>query len=236
MILMRLRVIILIFFAFTLSVNLLTAQKKNRKITISGHVTDASNNPVAGALILVNNKSTSVYTSSTGFYKIRISPDASLIGVLLEDNQVRSEFIDNRTEIDFSLKELVVSNQNGQNIVKYDDLVDIGISKVAVSKVNVLDASGDKSTPYSDIYEMIRSKVPGVDVIGKNIRIRGISTLEGENNPLFVIDGIPVNSIDYIMPATVESITALKGASAAIYGARGVNGVIVIDLKKTTTK
>jgi len=78
---------------------------------------------------------------------------------------------------------------------------------------------------------MIAGKVPGVDVSGKKIRIRGINSMVSSNDPLFVVNGLPMSSIDHIPPQVVESISVLKGPSATIYGSRGINGVIVITLK-----
>ncbi|MGB8492241.1 MAG: TonB-dependent receptor plug domain-containing protein, partial [Bacteroidales bacterium] len=79
--------------------------------------------------------------------------------------------------------------------------------------------------------DMISGEVPGVQVIGTRILIRGISTITAGTDPLFVVDGVPATSIDYIQPQTVRSIEVLKGSAATIYGSRGANGVILINLK-----
>ena len=76
---------------------------------------------------------------------------------------------------------------------------------------------------------MIKGQVPSVEVSGKSIRIQGFSSL-GSTEPLFVVDGIVSSSIDDIPPSQVKSIEVLKGSSAAIYGSRGANGVILIRL------
>ena len=83
---------------------------------------------------------------------------------------------------------------------------------------------------------MIQSKIAGVFVDGKKIRIRGNNTFFENNDPSFVVDGMPVNSIDHILPNTVQSISILKGPAGSMYGAKGVNGVIVIALKKSSPK
>lgn len=79
---------------------------------------------------------------------------------------------------------------------------------------------------------MIKGKIPGVVVNGESIRIRGPNSFFQNNDPLFVVDGIPVSSISNIRPNMVESISVLTEAAASIYGSRGVNGVIVITLRK----
>jgi TonB-dependent SusC/RagA subfamily outer membrane receptor len=90
----------------------------------------------------------------------------------------------------------------------------------------------DSSVPvYQDIYDMIRGRVPGVEVSGKSIRIRGTNSLNVSTEPLFVVDGVIVREIDNIAPETVRSIEVLKGPDASVYGTRGSNGVIVITRK-----
>ena len=79
---------------------------------------------------------------------------------------------------------------------------------------------------------MIRGKLAGVSVSSDNkITIRGVSSLNYTTEPLFVVDGIIVSSIDYIFPNNVKKISVLKGAEATIYGARGTSGVLVITTK-----
>lgn len=85
---------------------------------------------------------------------------------------------------------------------------------------------------YTDIYEYIKGKVPGVVVTGDRILIRGVSSINLSNEPIFVVDNVPVDNVKWLSPTDVKSITVLKDASAcAIYGVRGANGVIVITTK-----
>jgi TonB-dependent SusC/RagA subfamily outer membrane receptor len=78
---------------------------------------------------------------------------------------------------------------------------------------------------------MIRGEFPGVQVIGKNIVIRGTSSLMLSSDPLLIVDGMSVSSLDDISPVLVKSIEVLKGPAAAVYGSRGTNGVILITLR-----
>jgi TonB-dependent SusC/RagA subfamily outer membrane receptor len=240
---MRLKVLFSILLSLTLSVSLTTAQKKSKKITVSGYVIDAAYSPVVGAMIFVDNENTLVRTDNSGYYKVRISPDAVVISVFYQNKQVKAELIGGQTAINFSLEGTDDSKQIRQDENEPAESVDIGYSRIdskkgalPVSKLDVVDVSSDENANYQDIYEMIQGRVPGVDVNGQKIRIRGINSLVGNNNPMFVVDGMPVNTIDHIMPNTVQSITVLKGTATAIYGSRGVNGVIVITLKKSTPK
>jgi len=229
---MKMRMFYGIILIMALSGSISLAQKNDSKITVSGYVMDASCKPVAGALVLVDSKNTAVTTDDNGYYKVKVGHDANLIGVLVQGNEVRSEFIDNRTEINFSLKDLVVPFNNDPHHRDPEKAVDVGISEIPAHTAVVMDRSKNKNCPYSNIYEMIQGKVAGVYVRGQTISMRGNSSISGDNSPLLVVDGVIVESIDHIMPVNVQTITFLKGASAAIYGSRGLNGVIAISLKK----
>ena len=116
-----------------------------------------------------------------------------------------------------------------------EDQINIGYGTVdkksVVSPVTKVNSEKDPYV-YKDIYEMLRGK-PGVQVIGRSVKIQGgVNSLMSGTEPLFVVDGVTVNSIDNIIPQTVKSIEILKGSSASIYGSRGANGVILITLKK----
>jgi len=113
--------------------------------------------------------------------------------------------------------------------------VNIGYSSVRnedmIDPIHRIDGSDTKFISYTNIYEMIKSEVPGVLVSGNSITIRGPNSILSSNEPMFVVDGMMVESIDGIPPGQVKSIEVLKGPSAAIYGSRGANGVILIQLK-----
>jgi len=109
-------------------------------------------------------------------------------------------------------------------------------SKNLTTQVNKLDVSDNKYDSYPNIYEVLRGSVPGVQVTGKSIRIQGASSLMLSTEPLFVVNGMIVTSIDDIIPSQVKSIEVLKGASTAIYGSRGANGVIIIYMKDGSEK
>jgi TonB-dependent SusC/RagA subfamily outer membrane receptor len=95
---------------------------------------------------------------------------------------------------------------------------------------------GRKMNTYNDIYQMIRAEVSGVVVSGKSIQIQQGHSFFGSSTPLFVINGVVVESIDNVNPLEVRSIKILKGSEAAIYGVRGSNGVVSITLKNGTEK
>jgi TonB-dependent SusC/RagA subfamily outer membrane receptor len=114
-----------------------------------------------------------------------------------------------------------------------EEEVNVGYGKVKkkelVTPVTKLDGEKQKFV-YKDIYDMLRT-MPGVQVSGKSIKIQGAESFMSSTEPLLVVDGMTVTTIDDIMPESVKSIDILKGSSASIYGSRGANGVILITLK-----
>ena len=113
-----------------------------------------------------------------------------------------------------------------------DESVNIGYGtsrkKDVTTSIGVIDGNNPVFVSYHNIFDMIRGRIPGVEVNGESIKIMGSSSLNISTEPLFVVDGIIVNSITDISPQTVKSIEVLKGPAATVYGTRGSNGVIVI--------
>lgn len=190
--------------------------QKGKKITITGKVLDTANKPVAGASIFIDKEKTDVLTDQDGFYKIKVKQDAAEILVFSLISGASEEQINGRTEINFFLKDRSGSRNTGKDLSVKSGVVNIEESAVPV---------------YQDIYDMIRGRVPGVEVSGKSIKIRGTNSLNVGTDPLFVVDGVITKEIDDISPETVKSIEVLKGPDASVYGNRGSNGVIVITRK-----
>lgn len=117
-----------------------------------------------------------------------------------------------------------------------DEFVNMGYGKIS-KKANTYSVgdvkTDDKDTAiYANIYDYLRGRVAGVDVRPDNsIIIRGVNTINASSDPLFIVDGVEVPDISNIPPNEVKSISVLKDASASIYGSRGGNGVIIIELK-----
>ncbi len=119
---------------------------------------------------------------------------------------------------------------------RQEEMIDTGYGEVqrknstaSVSRLEIKQGSG-----YSDIYSYIRGRVPGVEVRGTSISIRGQKSIIGSNEPLILVDGVEVSDISSLQPDMVESINVLKdAASTSIYGVRGANGVIIIRTRKS---
>jgi TonB-dependent SusC/RagA subfamily outer membrane receptor len=222
-------------FLILLSVLLITTvsgQKTNKKITICGVVTDPSKQPVSGAMILIDGINSNVTTNNKGIYKVKVRPDADSLTIVSFNNGMSNAAIKGRTIIDFTLNasgssQYIQQNQGG------NDAVNIGYGSAKqrdlTTSVSKIDGKKGRYSTFNNIYEVLKG-TPGVSVSGTRITIQGISSLTLSSEPLFVVDGMVVSSIDNISPIQIENISVLKGASASIYGSRGANGVILITL------
>jgi TonB-dependent starch-binding outer membrane protein SusC len=209
-------------------------QKSNKKVIITGIVIDANQKPVSGAIIFIDNQKTEIQTDNEGIYKIKVKPTASTISAFSVMNGLSEKKIDGKTIINFILKDMPSpGNQAVQNDGD-EDLVNVGYGTVKkrnlTTQVGKIDATKSRFAAYKTIFDMIRGELPGVQVNGSNVIIQGPTSINMSNQPLFVVDGVVVNSISEISPGMVKSIEVLKGSSAAIYGARGAAGAILINL------
>jgi TonB-dependent SusC/RagA subfamily outer membrane receptor len=236
---MKMRLFFVILLS-VLSVATSVGQTSNKKQVISGIVLDSNQKPISGAIILIDNNKTDIETDERGFYKIKVSSKARLISVFTLTNGVSETGIDGRTVINFSLKTSSLIGKPEAINQTDDEVVNIGYGTRKKSdmttSVGKIDATSNKYSTYQNIFDMIRGEIPGVQVSGSSIQIQGPSSINLNNQPLFVVDGIVVNSISDISPRMVKSIEVLKGASTAIYGTRGSNGVILINLINAQNK
>lgn len=207
-------------------------QKPPKKLTITGVVRDVNQKPVSGAIILIDNLKTNIVTDKKGFYKIKVSPKAKSISAFSLKQGVSETEIGGRTMINFSLIASASQGKAEFGNPADDETINVGYGTIKkknlTTTVGKIDATNKKYSSYTNIYDMLRGKIPGVQVNGKSIMIQGPSSINLSTEPLLVVDGITVNSIDDISPQMVKSVEVLKGAAASIYGSRGANGVILI--------
>jgi len=213
----------------------LNAQKVSKRITITGTVLDASKSPITNAIVMIDGNRTSSVTDSNGKYKITVKRDAKTIGIFTFGSGIREEEINGREEIDFNFGAYSVNQKPDQETKPGDEAVNVGYSHIKKSGVTNeatnIDGTDKKYGSYTSIYEMIRRKDASIRISGESIIIQDSKDFFGQVPALLVVDGVYVNSISSIPPAAVESITILKGTSAAIYGSRGYGGAIVIKTK-----
>lgn len=213
--------------------NISSGQNTGRKITITGKVVDGTSAPVANAIIMIDGEKTDYLTDRDGSYKIKVGKENTKIGVFTSPDRMIEEVLDGRNVINFKFTVSVPEQYKGKRDID-NEVVDVGYRNAKknslTSPVGEIKGTKSKYASYNNIYDMIRGEVPGVAVNGTSIMIRSTTTVNGNTEPMFVVDGVPVNTIDNIQPIDVRSISILKGSSAAVYGSRGSNGVIIINL------
>lgn len=229
---------------FFLMVGLLFSVGLNAQtITVSGVVSDPSGEPLIGASILAQGTTVGTSTNIDGEYTINVAPDATLV-VSYVGYDTQNVPVDGRTSINVTMQE---------NSVMLNEVVAIGYGTVkksdATGSVAVIKPDEIEAGLATSVQDMLVGQTPGVVVTqaggpegGGTIRIRGGSSLNASNDPLIVVDGVPLsnagmgglgNSLGMFSPENIESMTILKDASAtAIYGSRASNGVIIITTKK----
>lgn len=218
--------------------------------TITGIIKDNTGVPIPGANVLIKNTTNGVQTDFDGKFAIKAKPEDVLV----------VSFIGMKTT------EIKVNNQKSINLkleeegAKLEEVVVVGYGtrkrKDLTGSIVSVGAKEIESRPVQNAVQAMQGKAAGVDIgsnerpgtVG-NINIRGSRSIGAFNSPLYVVDGIPLNSravtdsdgkvsqvgggIDFINPSDIESIDVLKDASAtAIYGSRGANGVIIVTTKK----
>lgn len=202
--------------------------------TVTGTITDVSGEPIIGANIRIKGTTTGTITDIDGNFSIEAEPqsviEVSYIGYLTQET-----VINNQKSIRFLLKE---------DTKTLDEVVVIGygVQKKADLTGSVANINTEKLNTQSNanIGQALQGKIAGVDIVsqggapgsGTRIMVRGIGTLNNAS-PLYIVDGMYMNSIDHINPNDIASIDVLKDASsAAIYGSRAANGVIIVTTKE----
>lgn len=118
-----------------------------------------------------------------------------------------------------------------------DEKVSYGYGEISkkdnTTAISRVVANDNETTIYTNVYDYLEGKVAGVyvDPASGSIRIRGISSINGSNEPLFVVDGMTMDDISMLSPSEIYTVDVLKDSSTAMYGIRGANGVIVITTK-----
>lgn len=224
---------------------LLTTVAFAQQKTITGKVTDArSGDPMPGVTIIIPGTTTGTITSFNGEYSLIVNTGQAL----------------SFSFIGYETQQIVVGDQNVYNVrlslsmEALDEVVVIGYGQVkkgdATGSVTAISAKDFNKGAITSAQDLLVGKSAGVVITsaggapgsGSTIRIRGGSSLNASNDPLLIIDGVPIdnnnvsgsnNLLSFVNPNDIETFTVLKDASAtAIYGSRASNGVIIITTKK----
>ena len=207
---------------------------QQENVMIKGKVTDTNGDPIIAANVFVQGSTIGTVTDMDGNYSLSV-PKGSV---------VRFSYI-GYVDQEFTITESkIVDVQMKEDVKTLDELVVIGYG--AVKRRDVTTAVSTVSTedllerPIISAAQAIQGKAAGVQVIQPNgqpgagmvVRVRGNTSITASNDPLYVVDGIPTNDINFLAPADIESMQILKDASsAAIYGSRASNGVVLITTK-----
>lgn len=218
-------------------------------ITVTGNVTDDQDLPVIGGSVLLKGTNRGTITDVDGNYRVQVPADGTLVFsyVGMESQEVA---INGRTTIDVVLK---------SNDVGLDEVVVVAYGtqskRTVTSSISSVKSETIKDAPVNSIDQALQGRATGVSIItptggvGESpiIRVRGVSSITSGTQPLYVVDGVPietgnisysgnVNALADINPSDILSMDVLKdAAAAAMYGSRAANGVILITTKKGST-
>jgi TonB-linked SusC/RagA family outer membrane protein len=211
----------------------------SQTVTVSGTVKDAAGEPLPSVNIRVEGTTTGTITDVNGAYTISV-PGARAV---LQFNYIGYTpilaTVGNRTVID------IVMEEDTQSL---EEVVVIGYGTVkksnVVGSIAKLDEKALADRPVTRVEQALQGQMAGVSVRNISgspgsdiiINVRGAASINGENTPLYVVDGVPIDNLSGINPNDIQSIDVLKdAASAAIYGSRGSNGVVLITTKRGKT-
>ncbi|WP_150452397.1 SusC/RagA family TonB-linked outer membrane protein [Arenibacter lacus] len=222
----------LLLISFLLFVGFTNAQDN---ITVRGEVTDTDNQPLPGASVIVKGTTTGTQTDFDGNFVLGNVPGN---GTLVF------------SYLGFTTVEIPVNNQSSFNIQleedaqALDEVVVVGYGEMRVkdltSAITTVKSEELAATPTGQAMQALQGKVAGLQIVGNGspgqsptVRVRGIGSYDqGASGPLYVVDGMFFNNIDFLNTSDITSISILKDASAAaIYGVRAANGVVLIETK-----
>jgi len=203
--------------------------------TVSGRVLDSKGNSMPGVSVVEKGTINGTITDVTGKFTVSVTSEKSILVFSF---------------IGYTSQEVTVGNQNSLEITLVEsastlnEFVVIGYGsttkKEITGSVSVVKAKQISKMPVSSAIDILQGLTAGVTVSQSSgtpgsasvLHIRGIGSINGSTDPLYVVDGLPQNDINYLNPNDIESIAVHKDASvAAIYGARAANGVIIVTTK-----
>lgn len=208
-----------------------------QNISVSGRVTDSSGSPLPGVSIVLKGTTTGTITNADGYYNLPNVPSNATLMFSFVGMKSQEIAVGGKNTVNVSMEEETVG---------IDEVVAIGYGTMRKQDVtgSISQAKGSdlvKSQNFSAL-DNLRGKVSGVNIYSNSgqpgayqsrVVIRGLSTINSSSDPLYVVDGVMMENFGLMNPNDIESIEVLKDASAAaIYGARGANGVILVTTKR----
>ncbi|MEP7141522.1 MAG: TonB-dependent receptor [Ferruginibacter sp.] len=211
------------------------ATQAQSKIHVTGTVKEEKGSPVINATVLIKGTSAGVTTNENGAFSVDV-PNQKSVLVISSTGYLPQEIIVGKVT-NFTIS-LAASTSSLNEVI----VVGYGTQKKATltGSVSTIKGSEVVKSPATNVSNSLVGRVPGLTAIqgsgepgydGSTLRIRGVNSL-GNNDVLVVVDGIAGRSLERIDPNSIESVTILKDASAAIYGSQAANGVILITTKR----
>ena len=205
------------------------------KVTITGMVTDSTTSePLPGVNVYVTGTNTGATTNTDGNYEVTVPSDATMLVFSYIGYETQNVAIRGRTTINVALH---------SSTQRLDEMVVVGYGSQSqrqlTGSISSVEAERISNLPITRAEEALQGQVAGVSVLptsgspgaGMTVRVRGTGSNQGAQ-PLYIVDGMKTGDINYLAPSDIESIQVLKDASsAAIYGAEGANGVVLITTK-----
>lgn len=202
--------------------------------TVTGVISDSAG-PLPGVSVIEKGTSNGTVSDFNGEYSLKVTNTDAVLVFSYVGYKTQEVSLDGRTSLDVSMSE---------DVSELDELVVVGYKSQKESTITGAISSVDveklESRRVSEVTQALQGQVAGVNITQSTgapgdeieVRIRGNGTI-GNNNPLYIIDGIPSREISFLNPSDIESMTVLKDAAAAsIYGSRAAGGVIVIKTKE----
>jgi TonB-dependent starch-binding outer membrane protein SusC len=204
---------------------------------VTGRVVSDSSQPLSGVNVSIKGTSTTVATNATGYFSINIPNRDNIVLTFSSVGYTRQD-------VTVGNKDVIIVTLNVVANTLEDVVVQIGYQGIKrrdlSGTVSSIQAKDLEKIPVSSAAEALTGRLPGVQVMTTDgapgaeivIRVRGGGSITQDNSPLYIVDGFPVSSINDISPSDIASIDILKdAATAAIYGARGANGVVIVTTK-----
>ena len=224
---------IALFLLLLLCCSTMYAQQKNQ---VTGKVSDEGGNPLPGASVFVKNSTIGTQSNFDGDYTLNNVPSDGILVISYLGFKTVEKAVNGNTILN------VILLVDAQSL---DEVVVVGYGELKVkdltSAITTIKSDDIVKTPTNNAMQALQGKVAGLQVVSKGspgdsptIRVRGIGSYPGQSNetPLYVVDGMFYDNIDFLNTSDIASISVLKDASAAaIYGVKAANGVIIVETK-----
>lgn len=198
--------------------------------SLIGRISNENGEPIANSLVYLDTIKTEARSNAVGFFEVQVPEGIQKITLYAPKYGYLTTDYNNEERLSFVFMEPKEQEEDTPSILVNGIAED---QNIAESNNSLNLRNDDNAASYRNIYEYIAGKVAGVTVSNSNeIFIRGGSSWELSNQPLFVVDGIIVESIDQISPMDIDRIDIRKGVDTSIYGSRGSNGVLEITTKE----